>query len=102
MRWRFYKIVFNADITKIYRQIQLNPTHTPYQGILFCKSVNELIEDYELQTVTFGVNGATYLAVITVLRLAKDIQDTHPIASRNSGDVVNTDNVLVVSTLLEK
>ena len=24
LRWRFYKVVFNADITKIYRQIQLN------------------------------------------------------------------------------
>ena len=29
--WRFYEIIFNADITKTYRQIQLNPTHTLYQ-----------------------------------------------------------------------
>lgn len=35
LKWRFFKIVFNADITKRYRQIQVNPSHTPYQRILF-------------------------------------------------------------------
>ena len=88
------KIVFNADITEVYRLIQLNHTYTPYQGILFRKRVNEPIQDYELQTVTFGVNCAPNLAIRTLLRLAKDIQDTHPIASQILRDNIYGNDVL--------
>ena len=56
-------------------QIQLNPTHTPYQRILYHKRVNEPIQDYELQTVTFGGNCAAYLVIRILPRLAKDIRD---------------------------
>ena len=79
----------------MYRQIQLNSTHTCYRGILFRKKVNEPIQDYELQIVIFGVNFVPYLVIGTPHRVAKDIQDTHPIPSRNSRDIVNADDVLV-------
>ncbi|XP_065355424.1 uncharacterized protein LOC135949900 [Calliphora vicina] len=94
LKWRFYKIVFNADITKMYRQILLNTTHTPFQRILFRKSVNEPIKDYELQTVTFGVNCAPYLAIRTLLELAKEVETTHPIASHILKNNMYVDDVL--------
>ena len=43
--------------------------------------------DYELKTVTFGVNCAPYLAIWTWLQLADDVQDQYPLGSnilRNS------------------
>ena len=91
LKWRLYKIVFNADIIKMYKQIQLNPSHRPYQRIFFRKSVNELIQDYELQTVTFGVNGTHYLAIATLHKIEKHIQGT---ASTNTRDVVNADDAV--------
>ncbi|XP_062121532.1 uncharacterized protein LOC133835556 [Drosophila sulfurigaster albostrigata] len=55
LRWRYYRYVFNADITKMYRQILMDSKHTPFQRILFRTSDGE-IRDFELNTVTFGVN----------------------------------------------
>lgn len=102
LKWRFYKIAFNADITKMYRQIMLNSTHTPFQRILFRKNVNEPIQDYELQTVTFGVNCAPYLAIRTLHELAKDIQDTHPIASQLLRNNMYVDDVLAGGHTVEE
>ena len=45
------------------------------------------MRDYELRTVTFGVNCAPYLAIRTLLQLADDVQDQYPLGShilRNS------------------
>lgn len=44
--WRFFRYVFNGDITKMYRQILVNPEHTRFQR-------NKIIQDFELRTVTF-------------------------------------------------
>ncbi|XP_046865641.1 uncharacterized protein LOC124459904 [Drosophila willistoni] len=35
LKWRFFRVVFNADITKMYRQIMVDQIHTPFQRILF-------------------------------------------------------------------
>ncbi|XP_065356165.1 uncharacterized protein LOC135950558 [Calliphora vicina] len=81
LKWRFFKYVFNADIQKMYRQILVDPKHTVFQRILFRNSPNVIIQDYELKTVTFGVNCAPYLAIRTILQLADDIEATFPKAS---------------------
>ncbi|XP_075153611.1 uncharacterized protein LOC142227135 [Haematobia irritans] len=54
LKWRLFKYVYNADITKMYRQILVDSSQTQYQRILFRKSPMDPIEDFELQTVTFG------------------------------------------------
>ncbi|XP_070144619.1 uncharacterized protein [Drosophila kikkawai] len=80
LKWRFFKYVFNADITKMYRQIRVNPDHTRFQRILFPNKYGELC-DYELDTVTFGVNCAPFLAIRVLQQLAQDIQGQYPLAS---------------------
>lgn len=80
LKWPFFKIVVNADITKMYRQIQVNPSHTPYQRNLF-RNQEGIICDYELNTVTFGVNCAPFLAIRVLQQLANDIQYKSPLAS---------------------
>ncbi|XP_041452302.1 uncharacterized protein LOC121405528 [Drosophila obscura] len=53
LKWRFFQFVFNADITKMYRQITLEPTQTRFQRILFRNKEGEL-GDYELTTLGTG------------------------------------------------
>ena len=48
MKWRFFKHVFNADITKMYRQIFVHSEDVKYQRILFRKSIEPDVEDFEL------------------------------------------------------
>lgn len=81
LKWRFHRYVFNSDIEKMYRQILVNPNDTPYQRILFRNSINDNIQDFELKTVTFGVNCAPYLAIRTLVQLASDVENLYPFAS---------------------
>ncbi|XP_037827102.1 uncharacterized protein LOC119615101 [Lucilia sericata] len=94
LKWRFYKYVFNADIQKMYRQILVDPKYTPYQRIVFRDNPNSPICDYELKTVTFGVNCAPYLAIRTLLQLADDVQGLYPIASSILRNSMYVDDVL--------
>ncbi|XP_046811894.1 uncharacterized protein LOC111689220, partial [Lucilia cuprina] len=94
IKWRFHRFVFNADIQKMYRQILVDKNHTPYQRILFRSNPNSPICDYELKTVTFGVNCAPYLAIRTLLQLADDVQSIYPIASRILRNSMYVDDVL--------
>ncbi|XP_060665537.1 uncharacterized protein LOC132797774 [Drosophila nasuta] len=83
LRWRYYRYVFNADITKMYRQILMDSKHKPFQRILFRTSDGE-IRDFELHTVTFGVNCAPFLA-LRVLSQAEFFQQ-HVRGRRPGGD----------------
>ncbi|XP_070144885.1 uncharacterized protein [Drosophila kikkawai] len=93
LKWRFFKYVFNADITKMYRQIRVNPDHTRFQRILFRNKYGELC-DYELDTVTFGVNCAPFLAIRVLQQLAQDIRGQYPLASDIISNFMYVDDVL--------
>ncbi|XP_075162833.1 uncharacterized protein LOC142235462 [Haematobia irritans] len=82
LNWRLYRFVFNADITKMYRQILVNPEHARYQKILYRSDPDSEIRDCQLKTVTFGVNCAPYLALRTLLQLADDEERKFPLGSR--------------------
>ncbi|XP_075147420.1 uncharacterized protein LOC142221551 [Haematobia irritans] len=94
LRWRFFRFVFNADIEKMYRQIRVHPKDTPFQRILFRSCDDATMQDYELKTVTFGVNAAPYLAIRTLLQLANDVKDTFPLAKRIIEESMYVDDVL--------
>ncbi|XP_075163100.1 uncharacterized protein LOC142235726 [Haematobia irritans] len=78
LNWRKYQIVFCGDIQKMYRQILLHPHDRPYQCILFRGSTDGPIKDYQLKTVTFGINCAPFLAIRTLLQLASDYEEKYP------------------------
>ena len=94
LRWRFFQFVFNADIEKMYRQIRVAPSQQSFQRILFRESENGLVRDYELSTVTFGVNCAPYLAIRTLHQLADDVRNEFPLASDILRNYMYVDDVL--------
>ncbi|XP_059223173.1 uncharacterized protein LOC131996978 [Stomoxys calcitrans] len=78
LNWRKYKYVFCGDIQKMYRQILVHPQDRAYQRILFQNQSAEPIRDYHLNTVTFGINCAPFLAIRTLLQLASDSETEFP------------------------
>ncbi|XP_043661622.1 uncharacterized protein LOC122625601 [Drosophila teissieri] len=90
--------VFNADIEKIYRQIWVDPKHTPLQRILFCNSDGEIC-DYELKAVNFGVNCASFLAIRVQQQLAEDEESRYPQASQIIRYFMCVDDVLAGADL---
>ena len=78
LNWRKYPYVFSGDIQKMYRQILVHPDDRPYQRIIFQNDPNAPFKDYQLNTVTFGVKCAPFLAIRTLLQLASDSESQFP------------------------
>lgn len=95
LKWRFFEFVFNADISKMYRQVLINPKHANFQRIVFRGSPDEELQDYKLKTVTFGVNCAPYLALRTLQQLADDEERRFPFGARILRDSMYVDDALV-------
>ncbi|XP_041675372.1 uncharacterized protein LOC121530409 [Drosophila eugracilis] len=93
LKWRYFQYVFSADITKMYRQIWVDPKHTPFQRILFRDKEGD-IRDFELKTVTFGVNCAPFLAIRVLQQIAEDVQGAFPKASHILQQHMYVDDVL--------
>ncbi|XP_075163178.1 uncharacterized protein LOC142235804 [Haematobia irritans] len=78
LNWRKYKYVYSGDIQKMYRQIKIHPDDRAYQRILFQKDPKGPVKDYQLNTVTFGISCAPFLAIRTLLQLASDCEQQFP------------------------
>ncbi|XP_036322099.1 uncharacterized protein LOC118736102 [Rhagoletis pomonella] len=65
----------------MYRQILIHEDDKDFQRILFRTSADSPVTDYNLKTVTFGVNCAPYLAIRTLHQLADDTIATFPLAA---------------------
>jgi len=81
IRFRTFKYVLSADITKMYRMIKIHKDDQDMQRILWRKSSKDKLEEYRLTTVTYGTASAPYLAIKALRSLAKD-------ESKNMPDVV--------------
>ncbi|XP_026827674.1 uncharacterized protein LOC113562437 [Ooceraea biroi] len=81
LRWRLHQYVFAADITKLYRQIQVHEDDWPLQQILWRESSHDKIRSFVLCTVTYGLACAPYLALRCLHQLADENSRTHPRAA---------------------
>ncbi|XP_066600580.1 uncharacterized protein [Prorops nasuta] len=80
VRFRTYKYVLIADIEKMYRQVLIHPKDRKYQQILWYNRGE--ISTYQLNTVTFGISSAPFLAIRTLHQLANDEQRRFPLGSK--------------------
>ncbi|KAL4091200.1 hypothetical protein QTP88_025929 [Uroleucon formosanum] len=69
-RFRLYRHAFTADIEKMYRQISVLPSYRKFQHIVWRESPYDKLCDYELHTVTCGVNYAPFLALRVLKAIA--------------------------------
>ncbi|XP_011699835.1 PREDICTED: uncharacterized protein LOC105457083 [Wasmannia auropunctata] len=78
LRFRTFRFVLAADIIKMYRQIQIHPSQTRYQRILWRDDPTSDIRTYELTTVTYGTSSASYLATRCLKWLAEQHVNEFP------------------------
>lgn len=101
LRFRQHRYVVCADIAKMYRQVLINPQQTCLQRILWRENPTDLLEIYELQTVTYGTTAAPFLAIRSLLELANEIAFEKPDISRIIKEDFYVDDFLSGSDSLE-
>ena len=102
MRFRVHKIVFTADITKMYRQVLLHPDDTCFQRIFWRSNFNDPIKTYELTTVAFGTASAPFLATRCLIALAEFCGNKFPITKSVLKRDFYVDDVLTGADTIEK
>ncbi|GFX45687.1 integrase catalytic domain-containing protein [Trichonephila clavipes] len=93
LNFRIPRIVFTADIEKMYRQILEADEYQKYQQILWRNNSNENIRTYKLKTVTYGLASASFLATRCIKQIALDNKD-NPNLSRILQENIYMDDLL--------
>jgi hypothetical protein len=87
LKFRLHRVVFTADIRQMYRQILIFPKDRDFQRIIWRLSPDDALEEYVLNTVTYGISSAPFLAIRTLLQLADDEQGRFP----GAAEIIHTD-----------
>lgn len=81
VRFRQHQYVLIGDIVKIYRQIMVKPEHRLHQCILWRTNPNETATTFCLNTVTYGVASAPFLAIRSLQQLSFEFEQIYPYAA---------------------
>lgn len=77
-RFRMHRVAFTCDICKMYRQFWVHDKYRPYQHIVWRPHPHDELKEFELNTVTYGLNCAPYLALRVLREIAKEVQVEFP------------------------
>lgn len=102
LNFRIHAVAFVTDIKQMYRQILVDKIFRDYQRILFRFSPEDSIEVYRLNTVTYGVSSAPYLALRTLQQLARDEGRNFPLAAEILKASIFVDDVVCGCSSVEE
>lgn len=101
-RFRTHRFVMIADIQKMYRQINVDPSQLNLQQIFWRNNLTDDIETYQLNTVTYGTSAAPYLAVKCLQQLAIDERGDLPTAAEVILNDFYVDDMMTGSHTIEQ
>ncbi|XP_066261269.1 uncharacterized protein [Euwallacea similis] len=78
IRLRLRKIGLSADIKMMYRCIKIHEEERNFQKILWRPNLNDPINVYKLNTVTYGTSSAPFQATRCLIELAERNKDRYP------------------------
>lgn len=102
VKFRLHRYVVAADITKMYRQIEVNKVDQLYQLILWRSAPTEEVKVLKLNTVTYGTSSAAFLAIRSMTHLAEQERQSFPIGSKVVLNDFYVDNLLTGSDSIEE
>lgn len=102
LRFRSFKFVFTADITKIYRQVLIDRAQTSFQGILWRNNLRDEVRTYELLTLTYGTSSAPYLATRSLKVLTELHTQKYPIGAIHVIRDFYVDNLLTGANTIQQ
>lgn len=80
--FRWGKEAATADIVKMFRQVEIHPTHWDAQRIVYRENPNDPLEDMWLLVATYGFRSSLYLSVASTKKAADLSRAKFPIAAQ--------------------
>jgi len=78
LRWRWHRYVLISDVEKMYRQIIVHEEDRELQRIVWRSNSRQEISEFRLNTVTYGLACAPFLAIRILHQLAYDEAARYP------------------------
>ena len=78
LRFRQYVVAVTSDVTKMYREVLLDPKDQPLHRFIWREIPTSPWKEYQMTRVTFGVAASPYLAVKTLQQAGADHGEQHP------------------------
>lgn len=75
LRFRLHAIAITADLKTMYRHILIHEKDRDYQRILWRFSTSEPVQEFRLNTVTYELACALFLAIRCIRQLASSASD---------------------------
>ena len=93
LRFHLHRIAL-ADISKMYRAIQLTTLDRDYHRFVWRNDPNTPLADYRMTRVTFGVSASSFAANMSVKQNAADNKSEYPLAAAAVEDSLYVDDCL--------
>ena len=82
LRFRLHRIALTADVSKMYRAVELTPTDRDLHRFIWRNNIKDPLVDYRMTRVTFGVSASSFAANMAVKQNAVDFATEFPIAAK--------------------
>lgn len=82
MRIRRHRIAFVADIEKMFRQIEVDPSQWDFQRIYWREGPDVRLKEYWITRVIYGMASSLHCAVRAMFQCARDHAKTFPAAAK--------------------
>ena len=102
LRFRMHRIALVADVSKMYRAIELPPADRDLHRFVWRNAPGDTLKDYRMTRVTFGVSSSSFAANMCVKQNAKDFALKYPIAAKIVDDSFYVDDCLAGADSVEQ
>ena len=82
IRFRLHRIALVADISKMYRAIELHPHDRDLHRFVWRNKPNDNLQDFRMTRVTFGMSASSFVANMAVKQNAMDHMHEFPLAAK--------------------
>lgn len=99
--FRLNRFALTADISKMYRQFLVDQRDRKFQLILWRANKEEKLKIFQLNTVTYGLSAAPFLAIRSLFYIADQNKSLYPVGSQVLREDLYVDDVLTGSNNFE-
>ena len=94
LRFRMHRIAVVADVSKMYRAIELTDADRDLHRFVWRESPEDTLQDYRMTRLTFGISSSSFIANMAVKQNAEDYTMDYPLAAKVVEEAFYVDDCL--------